>query len=127
MKNNNNDTRWSGPGKYYSLLKTIGKDSPKYSMKGRYKNSFYPRTESPGPAAYDPQTKMNEKGVFGIARYNNVKSYDFSKGIANRFDYKIEKMPGPAEYKNNKSMIDEIYDSRFRSTHGILWFSDIKK
>ena len=69
---------------------------------------------------------MNEKSVFGIARYNNVKSYDFSKGIANRFDYKIEKMPGPAEYKNNKSMIDEIYDSRFRSTHGILWFSDKK-
>ena len=119
MKNNNNDTRSPGPGKYYSPLKSIGKDSPKYSMKGRYKNSFYPRTESPGPAAYDPQTKMNEKGVFGIAGYNNVKSYDFSKGIANRFDYKIEKTPGPAEYKNNKSMIGEIYDSRFRSTHGI--------
>ena len=119
MKNNSNYTRSPGPGKYYSPLKSIGKDSPKYSMKGRYKNSFYPRTESPGPAAYDPQTKMNEKGVFGIAGYNNVKSYDFSKGIANRFDYKIEKTPGPAEYKNNKSMIGEIYDSRFRSTHGI--------
>lgn len=77
-------------------------------MKGRYKNSFYPRIESPGPAAYDPQTKLNQKGVFGIAGYNNVKSYDFLKGIAYRFDYKIEKMPGSAEYKNNKSMIGEI-------------------
>ena len=115
MKNNNNDASSPRQGKYYSLLKSIIKDSPKYSMKGRYKNSFYHRIESPGPAAYDPQTKMNEKGVFGIAGYNNVKSYDFSKGIANRFDYKIEKTIGPAEYKNNKSMIGEIYDSRFRS------------
>lgn len=108
-----------GPGKYYSPLKSIGKDSPKYSMKGKYKNSFYPQSDSPGPAAYDPQTKMNEKGVYGIAGFNNVKSYDFSKGVLNRFDYKVEKTPGPSEYKNNKSLIGNIYNSKFRSTHGI--------
>ncbi len=119
MKDNSVDTPSPGPGKYYSPLKSMGKDTPKYSIKGKYKNTFYQRTESPGPAAYDPHTKMNEKGVFSIAGYNNVKSYDFSKGIANRFDYKIEKTPGPAEYKNNKSMIGKIADSRFRSTHGI--------
>jgi hypothetical protein len=108
-----------GPGKYYSPLKSLGKDSPKYTIKGKYKNTFYIRTESPGPAAYDPQTKMNERGIYGVAGYKNVKSYDFSKGIPNRFYYKVEKTPGPAQYTNNKSMIGEIYNSRFRSTHGI--------
>lgn len=108
-----------GPGKYYSPLKSIGKDSPKYSMKGKYKNSFYPQSISPGPAAYDPHTKMNEKGVYGIAGFNNVKSYDFSKGVLNRFDYKVEKTPGPSDYKYNKSLIGNIYNSKFRSTHGI--------
>ena len=119
MKDNSKDITSPGPGKYYSPLKTMGKDSPKYSIKGKYKNSFSIRTDSPGPAAYDPQTKMNERGVFGIAGYKNVKSYDFSKGILDRFDYKKEKTPGPSEYKNNKSMIGNIYDSRFKSTHGI--------
>ena len=78
MKDNSKDITSPGPGKYYSPLKTMGKDSPKYSIKGKYKNSFSIRTDSPGPAAYDPQTKMNERGVFGIAGYKNVKSYDFS-------------------------------------------------
>ena len=107
-----------GPGKYYSPLKSIGRDSPKYSMKGKYKNSFYPISESPGPAAYDPQTKMNARGVFGIAGFKNVKSYDFSKGEANRFNYKVENTPGP-QYTINKSLIGNIYESRFKSTHGI--------
>ena len=120
IKDNSKDITSPGPGKYYSPLKTFGKDSPKYSIKGKYKNSFFARIDSPGPAAYDPQTKMNERGVFGIAGYKNVKSYDFSKGILDRFDYKIEKTPGPSEYKkNNKSLIGNIYDSRFKSTHGI--------
>ena len=107
-----------GPGKYYSPLKSIGRDSPKYSMKGKYKNSFYPISESPGPAAYDPQTKMNARGVFGIAGFKNVKSYDFSKGEANRFNFKVENTPGP-QYTINKSLIGNIYESRFKSTHGI--------
>ena len=67
MKDNSIDTPSPGPGKYYSPLKSMGKDTPKYSIKGKYKDTFYQRTESPGPAAYDPHTKMNEKGVFSIA------------------------------------------------------------
>ena len=113
------DKNIPGPGKYYSPLQSIGKDSPKYSMKGKSKDSFYPRIDSPGPAAYDPKTKMNSRGVFGIAGFKNVKSYDFSKGVQNRFDYKIEVTPGPSEYKNNKSLIGNIYNSKFKSTHGI--------
>ena len=118
MKDNFQDKSIPGPGKYYSPIKSIGKDSPKYSMKGKYKDSFYPRSDSPGPAAYDPHTKMNPMGVFGIAGFKNVKSYDFSKGIQDRFDYKKDKTPGPAEYKK-KTLIGNIYDSRYKSTHGI--------
>ena len=118
MKNNNPDKYSPGPGKYYSPIKSLGKDGPKYSMKGKYNDSLYPRTDSPGPAAYDPHTKMTALGVFGIAGYKNVQSYDFSKGVLNRFDYKQEITPGPAEYKN-KSLIGNIYNSKFRSTHGI--------
>ena len=120
MKNNTSDKSIPGPGKYYSPVKSLGNDgSPKYSMKGKYKNSFYPRSDSPGPAAYDPHTKMTPNGVFSIAGFKNVKSYDFSKGILNRFDYKVDQTPGPAEYKNNKSLIGKIYNSKFRSTQGI--------
>ena len=119
MKISNPDRDSPGPGKYYSPIKTIGKDSPKYSMKGKYQNSLYPRSDSPGPAAYDPHTKMNPLGVFSIAGYKNVKSYDFSKGVLDRFNYRKDKTPGPAEYNNNKNLIGNIYDSRFRSTHGI--------
>ena len=118
MKNNYTDKYIPGPGKYYSLIKSIGNGSPKYSIKGKYKSSLSPRSESPGPAAYDPHTKMNPLGVFGIAGYKNVKSYDFSKGVLDRFNYKQDKTPGPAEY-NNKTLMGNIYDSRFRSTHGI--------
>lgn len=118
IKNNYVDKFTPGPGKYYSPIKTIGNGSPKYSIKGKYKSSLCPRSDSPGPAAYDPHTKMNPMGVYGIAGYKNVKSYDFSKGILDRFNYKIDKTPGPAEYKN-KSLMGNIYDSRFRSTHGI--------
>lgn len=119
MKNNLLDKSTPGPGKYYSRIKTLGNDSPKYSMKGKYKNSLYPRSDSPGPAAYDPHTQMPANGVFSIAGFKNVKSYDFSKGIRDRFDYKVDRTPGPAEYKNNKSLFGNIYDSRFRSTQGI--------
>ena len=118
IKDNFEDKSIPGPGKYYSSLKSIGKEGPKYSMKGKYNNSLYGSCDSPGPAAYDPHTKMTSKGVFGIAGYKNVKSYDFSKG-GDRFNYKIERTPGPSEYKNNKSMFGNIYDSRFKSTHGI--------
>lgn len=117
MKNNNIETT-PGPGKYYSPLKSIGKDSPKYSIKGRNNNSFYPRNDSPGPAAYEPRTKMNSKGVFGIAGFKNVKSYDFSKGVQDRFKYNKDITPGPSDYQN-KSLLGNIYDSRYRSTHGI--------
>ena len=119
IKINNAEKNTPGPGKYYSPVKSMGKDSPKYSIKGKYNNSFYPRIDSPGPAAYDPHTKMNKMGVFSIAGYKNVKSYDFSKGILDRFNYKKDRTPGPAEYNNNKNLIGKIYDSRFRSTHGI--------
>ena len=118
IKDNFEDKSIPGPGKYYSSLKSIGKEGPKYSMKGKYNNSLYGSCDSPGPAAYDPHTKMTSKGVFGIAGYKNVQSYDFSKG-GDRFSYKIERTPGPSEYKNNKSMFGNIYDSRFKSTHGI--------
>ena len=119
IKDNTLDRSSPGPGKYYSPLKTIGRDCPKYSMKGKYKSLLFKRTDSPGPAAYDPQTHINENGVFGIAGYKNVKSYDFSKGIKDRFKYNVERTPGPAEYNLNKSMFGNIYDSRFKSTHGI--------
>lgn len=119
IKDNFQDKSIPGPGKYYSRLKTIGNDSPKYSIKGKYNNPLFGRIDSPGPAAYDPHTKMNLKGVYGIAGYKNVKSYDFSKGQPDRFYHKIERTPGPSEYKTNKSMMGNIYDSRFRSTHGI--------
>jgi hypothetical protein len=119
IKDNTLDRSSPGPGKYYSPLKTIGRDCPKYSMKGKYKSLLFKRTDSPGPAAYDPQTHINEKGVFGIAGYKNVKSYDFSKGVKDRFKYNVERTPGPAEYNLNKSMFGNIYDSRFKSTHGI--------
>ena len=118
IKDNFEDKSIPGPGKYYSSLKSIGKEGPKYSMKGKYNNSLYGSCDSPGPAAYDPHTKMTSKGVFGIAGYKNVQSYDFSKG-GDRFSYKFERTPGPSEYKNNKSMFGNIYDSRFKSTHGI--------
>ena len=118
MKINKQDEYSPGPGKYYSPIKSIGNDSPKYSIKGKYNNSLYPLSDSPGPAAYDPHTKMNPFGIFGIAGYKNVKSYDFSKGILDRFNYKVDKTPGPAEYKN-KSLFGNIYNSKFRSTHGI--------
>ena len=118
MKNNNSDST-PGPGKYYSPLKSLGKDGPKYSIKGKSRNSFYPRSDSPGPAAYDPHTKMNAKGVFAIAGFKNVKSYDFSKGVQDRFKYDKDITPGPSEYNKNKSLIGNIYDSRFKSTHGI--------
>ena len=117
IKNNFSEVT-PGPGKYYSPLKSIGKDGPKYSMKGKHLNSLYPRTDSPGPAAYDPHTKMNAKGVFGIAGFKNVKSYDFSKGVQDRFKYDKDITPGPSEYKS-KNLIGNIFDSRFRSTHGI--------
>ena len=119
IKDNTLDKSTPGPGKYYSPLKTIGRDCPKYSMKGRYKSLLFKRNDSPGPAAYDPQTHMNDKGVFGIAGYKNVKSYDFSKGVKDRFKYRVENTPGPAEYDLNKSLFGNIYDSRFKSTHGI--------
>jgi hypothetical protein len=112
IKDNFQDNSIPGPGKYYSPLKTIGKEGPKYSMKGKYYNSLYGSIDSPGPAAYDPHTKMTSKGVFGIAGYKNVKSYGFSKG-GDRFKSNIERTPGPSEYKNNKSMFGIIYDSRF--------------
>ena len=118
MKNDTTDKCIPGPGKYYSPIKSIGDGSPKYTIRPKYKNSLYPRSDSPGPAAYDPHTKMNSNGVYAIAGFKNVKSHDFSKGILNRFDYNKERTPGPAEY-NNKTLIGNIYDSRFRSTHGI--------
>lgn len=118
IKDNWQDKSIPGPGKYYSPLKSIGKEGPKYSMKGKSNNPLYRSSDSPGPAAYDPRTKMTSKGVFGISTYKNVKSYDFSKG-GDRFKYLVEKTPGPSEYKNNKSMFGNIYDSRFKSTHGI--------
>ena len=118
IKDNFQDKSIPGPGKYYSPLKSIGKEGPKYSMKGKYYNSLYGSVDSPGPAAYDPHTKMTSKGVFGIAGYKNVQSYDFSKG-GDRFKYKADKTPGPSEYKNNKSMFGNIYDSRYKSTQGI--------
>lgn len=119
MKDNYIDKLIPGPGKYYSPLKSIGKDCPKYSLKGKYNDKNFGRTDSPGPAAYDPKTKINLKGVFGIAGYKNVKSYDFSKGQLDRFYQKVDSTPGPSEYKNDMSMIGNIYDSRFKSTHGI--------
>ena len=128
IKDNTLDKSTPGPGKYYSPLKTIGRDCPKYSMKGKYKTLLFRRNDSPGPAAYDPHTHMNDKGVFGIAGYKNVKSYDFSKGAKDRFKYNVEKTPGPAEYDLNKSMFGNIYDSRFKSTHGIhMVFRHIRK
>ena len=118
IKDNFQDNSIPGPGKYYSPLKSIGKEGPKYSMKGKYYNSLNGSIDSPGPGAYDPHTKMTSNGVFGIAGYKNVQSYDFSRG-GERFKSKIERTPGPSEYKNNKSMFGNIYDSRFKSTHGI--------
>ena len=47
-----------------------------------------------------------------------ILNHDFSKG-RDRFKYNIERTPGPSECKNNKSMFGNIYDSRFKSTHGI--------
>lgn len=63
IKDNFQDKSIPGPGKYYSPLKSIGKEGPKYSMKGKYYNSLYGSVDSPGPAAYDPHTKMTSKGV----------------------------------------------------------------
>ena len=114
----NYDRNVPGPGKYYCTLKTFGNDGAKYSIKGKYHDIFTPNICSPGPAAYDPATKINLNGVFGVSKFKNVQSVYFSKGGAERFPSTRDKTPGPADYKKS-SLIGNIYDSRYKSTHGI--------
>ena len=113
------DRNVPGPGKYYCTLKTFGKDGAKYSIKGKYGCLFDKIVLSPGPAAYDPATKINPTGVFGVSKFKNVQSVDFSRGDEERFKSNRENSPGPAAYKNDNNMFGNIYNSRYKSTHGI--------
>ena len=79
IKDNFQDNSIPGLGKYYSPLKSIGKEGPKYSMKGKSYNSLYGSFDSLGPAVYDPHIKMTSKSVFGIAGYKNFKSWLFKR------------------------------------------------
>ena len=114
----NLDRSVPGPGKYYCTLKTFGIDGAKYSIKGKYPCLFDKVVNSPGPAAYDPATKINPTGVFGISKFKNVQSVDL-RGDGDRFKERRYQSPGPAAYKNDNNMFGNIYNSRYKSTHGI--------
>jgi len=83
----NIDRSIPGPGKY-KIMKELGSDAPKYTMRplvgGRgmsHKNIF-----APGPGAYQPIVKINDKGRYPLSTISNIKVSDFGISNSNRFD-----------------------------------------
>lgn len=75
-----------GPAKY-NVMKTIGSDAPKYSLRKLCGESylFNRYMNNPSPAAYDYQPYINKKGKFINSRVCNIKGAPFSKDHTNRW------------------------------------------
>ena len=108
-----------GPGKYLTT-KPFGSGSPKYTIRGgpsgRTLNQF--KNDSPGPGAYKPHLYINPNGTFLSSNFRNVVSVDFGADHSQRFNTEGNPTPSPADYEK-KSLIGKIFESRFKSTHGI--------
>ena len=83
------DKNVPGPGKYYSIINTLGNmGSPKYSLRpkcGEF-NSMNKTMNNPGPGAYEPVVKINPNGKYPISRCPNTKGRNFGIDNIQRFN-----------------------------------------
>lgn len=82
----NLDMNVPGPGKY-NYLKTTGSDSPAYTLHAICGERGWTNRhmDNPGPGAYAPVVKINDKGRYPISRISNVKSFNFGLDHVDRF------------------------------------------
>ena len=100
----------------YNFLKTFGSEAPKYTMRrkdiasvGRYGDS-----NTPGPGAYAPVVKINDKGIYPISRISNVKCNNFGLDKSQRYNFAGNKNPGPNAYAC-KSLMGFNFNSKYKS------------
>jgi hypothetical protein len=83
------DKNIPGPGKYYSIINTLGNmGSPKYTLRPKCGgfNNMNKTMNYPGPGTYEPVVKTNPKGKYPISRCPNTKGRNFGIDGINRFN-----------------------------------------
>ena len=83
------DKNIPGPGKYYSIINTLGNmGSPKYTMRPKYGQGSNSNSTLlyPGPGAYEPVVKINPKGKYPISRCTNTNGRNFGIDGIQRFN-----------------------------------------
>lgn len=78
-----------GPGKY-SVVNEPGMYSPRYTIHIKCGESGLntSRDKSPGPGAYSPTIKINNKGKYPLSQISNVLTPNFGNDQSKRFFYK---------------------------------------
>ena len=77
-----------GPGKYYSIINTMGHmGSPKYTIRPKCggESNMSKTMRNPGPGSYDPVVKINAKGKYPISRCPNTSGRNFGIDGIQRF------------------------------------------
>jgi hypothetical protein len=98
------DKNVPGPGKY-DILKPFGKDSLKFTIKGRERNlSLLEASKIPGPGSYKVPG-INAEGKFPLSTISNSMNIKFGNRNDHRFNYKgkvnlilVNNIPGPSHY-----------------------------
>jgi hypothetical protein len=82
------DKNIPGPGKYYSIINTMGHmGSPKYTLRPKCggESNMSKTMRNPGPGSYDPVVKINAKGKYPISRCPNTSGRNFGIDGIQRF------------------------------------------
>ena len=127
------DKNVPGPGKYNSLLNTMGNmGSPAYSMRPKCGDTDWINKlmDNPGPGTYNSIVKINVNGKYPMSRIQNVNTRNFGIDRIDRFsNYRCKKyilliqifliidnhIPGPNAYKDHSLIGCKIANSRYKS------------
>lgn len=104
------DKSTPGPAKY-NIMKPFGGDACKFSFT-RSKSSSISSSNIPGPGQYNEKIIINPKGIYPLSQNKNLGNISF--GVGQRFKYKRDNYPGPAEYKL-KSLMGYNFNSKYSS------------
>ncbi len=109
-------TRNITPGPKYNVGGPFGNDAPSFSLGEKLSKKNVNRSFiSPGPGAYyNPRNHV--VGKYYESRFKNAAMVSIG-GSAKRFNYSVERIPGPGQYKV-PSLINEsgqIYESKYKS------------
>lgn len=125
----NLDKNVPGPAKY-NVIKTTGSESPYYTLhiKCGYDKWVNRKMNNPGPGTYEPVVRINSEGKYPLSKISNIKANNFGIAKEDRWrGYKGNGVPGPNAYKADKTLMGDIYNSKYQSGPLITMASHLPK